>query len=281
MNAGEPHPRVSVLGGEVDVITPREMLRFVDILAGAGGAAVIANHNAHSLSLLRRNPQLSAFFEDADLIQIDSTPVIAWARLLGMPLSVKHRSTYLDWREDFWRLANARGWRVFYLGGAPGVAERACENLGRTWSNVSFGWRDGFFDASSGSADNNRVIDQINAFEADILFVGMGMPRQEQWISENRGRLPRGVIFSVGAAFDYEAGVQRAAPRWLGQVGFEWLFRLISQPGRLGYRYLMEPWNLLGLAWTDVRLAWSAGPRIGLRKPGVDADAVWPLSSAN
>lgn len=281
MNAGEPHPRVSVLGGEVDVITSREMLRFVDILAGAGGAAVIANHNAHSLFLLHRNPQLSAFFEDADLVQIDSVPVIAWARFLGLPLSQSHRSTYLDWREDFWRLANARGWKVFYLGGAPGVAERACEKLGQAWPNVTLGWRDGYFDATVGSADNRRAVDQINAFEPDILFVGMGMPRQEQWICDNRGRIARGVIFSVGAAFDYEAGVQKAAPRWLGQIGLEWLFRLTHQPVRLGYRYLMEPWSLFGLALADIKQARAARGRGGVRKPAVDAEAVWPLSSAN
>lgn len=263
------------------MITPREMLRFVDLLAGAGGSAVIANHNAHSLSLLHQDPKLGAFFNDADLIQIDSTPIIAWARFLGLPLSRRHRSTYLDWREDFWRLADTRGWRVFYLGGAPGVAERACAKLGQSWPNVALGWRDGYFDGSATSLENRGVLAQINAFAPDILFVGMGMPRQERWISENRASVARGVIFSVGAAFDYEAGVQTAAPRWLGRVGLEWLFRLASQPRRLGHRYLVEPWRLVGPATADARRA-LLGRRAGdVRKPAVDADAVWPLSSAN
>ncbi|HEX7759120.1 MAG TPA: WecB/TagA/CpsF family glycosyltransferase [Caulobacteraceae bacterium] len=281
MNAGEPHPRVSILGAEVDVITSREMLRFVDLLAGAGGAAVIANHNAHSLCLLRQNPSLGAFFDDADLVQIDSTPIIAWARTLGLPLSRRHRSTYLDWREDFWRLANARGWRVFYLGGAPGVAERACAKLGQSWPDVTLSCKDGYFDANATSIENRRILAKIRAFEPDILFVGMGMPRQERWILENRAAVGRGVIFSVGAAFDYEAGVRTAAPRWLGRVGLEWLLRLASQPRRLGYRYLVEPWRLVGPALADARRALAARRPSGVRKPAVDADAVWPLSSAN
>jgi N-acetylglucosaminyldiphosphoundecaprenol N-acetyl-beta-D-mannosaminyltransferase len=244
-----------MLGGEVDVITPREMLRFVDLLASAGGSAVVANHNAHSLFLLRRHPQLSSFFEDADIVQIDSTPMIAWGRLLGLPVSRRHRSTYLDWREDFWRLADARGWRVFYLGGEAGVAANACARLKATWSHVEFAWRDGFFDAAAGSAENQQVLSEIAAFEPDILFVGMGMPRQERWIQENRAALDRGVIFPVGAAFDYEAGAQTTPPRWTGRMGIEWFFRLISQPKRLAYRYLVEPWFLLPPALEDVGAA--------------------------
>src|SRR5436190_22420223 len=100
MNAGEPHPRIRVLGGEVDVITPTEMLRFVDILTGAGESAVVANHNTHSLFLLRRRPALQAFFDEADLVQIDSTPLSPWARLFGLPFTRRLRSPLRNCRED-------------------------------------------------------------------------------------------------------------------------------------------------------------------------------------
>ena len=248
-------PRVRVLGAEVDVVTPRDMLRLTEALVEAGGPAVIANHNAHSLALSRRSEAMRAFYADADLVQIDSTPMILWARLLGLPVGREHRSTYLDWRDDFWRLANERGWRVFYLGGAPGVAQRACEALCRRWPGVTLGWRDGYFDARPGSADNRAVLKAIKTFQPDILFVGMGMPRQEEWIAANREALDRGVIFSVGAAFDYEAGVQKTPPRWSGRLGVEWLFRLVSQPVRLAHRYLVEPWALVPEAWADLGAA--------------------------
>lgn len=248
-------PRVRILGADVDVVTPRDMLRLTEALVDAGGSAVIANHNAHSLVLSRRSAAMQAFYADADLVQIDSTPMIMWARLLGLPVSGDHRSTYLDWRDEFWSLANERGWRVFYLGGAPGVAATAAERLNRRWPNVVFACRDGYFDAAPGSADNAALLETIDAFAPDILFVGMGMPRQEEWIAAHRDRLDRGVIFSVGAAFDYEAGAQTAAPRWTGRLGLEWLFRLVSQPRRLAVRYLIEPWALLPEAVGDLAAA--------------------------
>lgn len=259
MNADRPQ-RVRLLGAEVDLVTPREVLARVAAHVDHGRPAVIANHNAHSLHLCRRSPALRAFFETADLIEVDSTPLIAWGRLIGLPISRAHRCTYLDWRDDFWRLAQAKGWRVFYLGGAPGVAETAARRLAAEWPGVSIACRDGYFDRTPGSVENRAVVDAVNAFEPDIIFVGMGMPLQEAWIGDNRAAIPRGVMFSIGAAFDYEAGVQAPAPRWMGRLGLEWLFRLASQPRRLARRYLVEPWSLLPAALDDLR---------ALSRPGV------------
>jgi N-acetylglucosaminyldiphosphoundecaprenol N-acetyl-beta-D-mannosaminyltransferase len=251
--AASPAPaRVRLLGGDVDVATPQEMLRFVDLAAGAGGTALIANHNAHSLFLLRRSATMRAFFADADLIQIDSTPLILWGRLLGLPLNRAMRSTYLDWRGDFWALAEARRWRVFYLGGAPGVAEAAALRLEARYPQAHVGCHHGYFDQAPTSHENRCVLAKIAAFDPDVLLVGMGMPQQETWVLENRAALKRGAIFTVGAAFDYEAGVQATPPRWTGRLGVEWLARLVSQPRRLAFRYLIEPWSLLGPALHDI-----------------------------
>ncbi len=249
-------PRVRLLGGEVDLITPWDVLRRVDGAAAAdGGPVLIANHNAHSLFLLRRSAQLRAFFEEADLIQIDSAPLIVWGRLLGLPLKRGLRSTYLDWRDDFWRLAEARRWRVYYLGGARGVAETAAARLSARYPNVAIGHHDGYFDRDHDSVENRNVLAQIAAFDPHVLLVGMGMPLQEAWALENRASIRRGAILTVGAAFDYEAGVQAAAPRWTGALGIEWLARLIGQPTRLAGRYLIEPWSLIGPAIGDVAAA--------------------------
>ena len=97
----------------------------------------------------------------------------------------------------------------------------------------------------------------IAAFDPDVLMVGMGMPQQETWVLDNRAALKRAAIFTVGAAFDYEAGVQRTPPRWTGRLGVEWLARLASEPRRLAWRYLVEPWSLLGPALHDI------GMRVG------------------
>jgi N-acetylglucosaminyldiphosphoundecaprenol N-acetyl-beta-D-mannosaminyltransferase len=110
----------------------------------------------------------------------------------------------------------------------------------------------GYFDIAPHATQNRALLAQITAFEPDIIFVGMGMPRQEQWILANRAQLKRGVMFSIGAAFDYEAGVQIPAPRWMAPLGLEWIFRLATQPRRLARRYLLEPWFLIPAALEDL-----------------------------
>ncbi len=254
--------RLRLLGAEVDLVTPDEVLTTVDGYVRERRSAVIANHNAHSLYLLQRSKDFQTFYADADLIQVDSTPMIAWGRMLGLPLEQKHRSTYLDWRDRFWALANARKWRVFYLGGAPGVAERACEKLKAEFPATTLACQNGYFDMAPEGAENQALLARIRAFRPDIIFVGMGMPRQEAWIRQNRAALTSGVLFSVGAAYDYEGGAQIAAPRWMGRIGLEWLFRLVSQPGRLAFRYLVEPWSLVPLALEDLRRHRPARPSV-------------------
>ncbi len=250
-----PEERVRALGGEMDLVRAEEVLWFTSQKIAAGQRAIVANHNLHSLYLLRREPMVRAFFRRADLIEVDSTPLIHWLRLIGRHSRPFHRCTYLDWRDAFWTLASEQGWRVFYLGGAPGVAQTAAESLTARYRGLKLAVRDGYFDAAPGSDDNAAVLRQIEDFAPQVLFVGMGMPRQEIWISQNVPKLPNCVMFSVGAAFDYEAGVQTAAPRWMGARGLEWLFRLAHDPRRLFVRYCVEPWFLIGPALADLRAA--------------------------
>jgi N-acetylglucosaminyldiphosphoundecaprenol N-acetyl-beta-D-mannosaminyltransferase len=255
---GTPTPRrVRLLGGDVDLVTPADVLRRVHAAAAGGQPTLIANHNFHSLFLIRRSPRLRVFFAEADLIQIDSTPLIWWGQRVGLPLTRDMRSTYLDWRDDFWRVADARRWRVFYLGGAPGVADTAAARLAERYPDAQIACQHGYFDRAPQSAENQAVLARIAAFDPQVLLVGMGMPLQEIWALENRAAIKRGAILTVGAAFDYEAGVQTAAPRWTGRLGVEWLARLASQPRRLAGRYLVEPWSLIGPAIGDIAAAFA------------------------
>ena len=244
--------RVRLLGGDVDAVTPAQVLAFADECIAAGGSAVIANHNLHSLYLLRRDPQMSALYAMADLIEVDSYPLVAWARLLGRPIRAEHRATYLDWREAFWALACARGWRVFYLGGAPTVARQGAEAIRRRWPSAVIEVRDGFFDMND-PAQAGLVLETIQAWRPDVLLVGMGMPRQETWILRNHHALPPCVTLPVGAAFDYEAGAVPTPPRWTGPLGLEWLYRFATDPRRLFTRYFIEPWSLIGPALADLK----------------------------
>lgn len=221
-----------------------------------GRKTVIANHNLHSLYLVRRSPAMQAFYARSDLIELDSTPLMAFARLIGVNSRGFHRCTYLDWRDLFWSLANRHGWRVMYVGGTAEVCRIAVERLAARYPRAVIEATDGYFDITPGSAGNQAVLDRIDAFAPQILFVGMGMPRQEEWIIGNLDALPSAAIFSVGAAFDYEAGAQKTAPRWMGKAGLEWLYRLLCDPKRLFRRYCIEPFLLLDLFWADIRSAW-------------------------
>lgn len=242
--------RIRLLGAEMDAITREQVLAFTASRVAAREKALVANHNLHSLALLGRDPRMARFYALADRVEIDSMPLIAWGRLLGRKVGREHRNTYLDWREDFWRLAAEKGWRVFHVGCKPGVGAKAVEALSARWPGVTFAERDGYFDMAG--PGNAALLDQIAAFAPDILFVGMGMPRQEHWILANWERLPKCVVFPIGAAFDYEAGVVPTPPRWAGRLGLEWLARFLAEPGRLFHRYFIEPWALLPAMVRDV-----------------------------
>jgi N-acetylglucosaminyldiphosphoundecaprenol N-acetyl-beta-D-mannosaminyltransferase len=244
--------RVRLLGQTVDLVRPEEVLHHVETWVDARRKVVVANHNLNSLALMARHPELQRFYDRADLVEVDSTPLIHFAKALGLHGKAFHRCTYLDWRDHFWSLVDRKGWRVMYVGGERAVVERARDRLTTCYPRADIRVRDGFFDATRGSAGNAEVVDQVRAFDPHILFVGMGMPRQELWILDNIDALPDCAVFSVGAAFDYEAGAQKAAPRWMGRMGVEWLFRLVNDPKRLARRYLIEPWSLSGLIMTDV-----------------------------
>jgi N-acetylglucosaminyldiphosphoundecaprenol N-acetyl-beta-D-mannosaminyltransferase len=247
----EMQPRLRLLGAEVDTVTPEQVLAFAAACVAEKRGALIANHNSHSLYLLGREPKMRAFYARADLVQIDSVPMIAWGRLLGADVSRRHRSTYLDWKDDFWRLAQDKGWRVFHLGCAPGVGEAARTAIQARFPHVTLGVRHGFFDTAG--AENDAILAEIAAFKPDILFVGMGMPRQEIWILDNLDLLPSVPIFPIGAAFDFEAGVNVTPPRWTARIGLEWLFRFLHEPKRLFSRYFVEPWALIPAAVGDLR----------------------------
>jgi N-acetylglucosaminyldiphosphoundecaprenol N-acetyl-beta-D-mannosaminyltransferase len=250
-----PEERVQVLGGAMDLVRPEEVFHFVAGKIAARESAIIANHNLHSLYLVRQDEKIAEFYRKSDLIEVDSVPLIFWARIVGRASRRFHRCTYLDWRDAFWERAIAENWKVFFVGGAPGVGEKAVARIQADWPGAQIQTHHGYFDAASDSAENRAVVDRINAYRPDIVLVGMGMPRQEIWVLENQDKLSPCVSFTVGGAFDYEAGVQRPSPRWMGQVGMEWLFRLMVDPQRLFTRYCLEPWHLVGPALHDLQKA--------------------------
>lgn len=232
--------RVEVLGVAVDPLTRDGLCARVAELARRDRErpATVLNVNAHALNLVRREEGLRRALAEADVVFADGFGVVLAARLAGGRLP--GRITYADWAWNLARLAEAEGLSVFLLGARPGVAERAAGRLLGACPKLRVaGTHHGYFDRRPESRENREVLERIREAAPDLLLVGLGMPAQEDWISRNRDRIEARVALSCGAAFDYVSGELRRGPVFLRENGFEWLARLLIEPGRLWRRYLL------------------------------------------
>jgi N-acetylglucosaminyldiphosphoundecaprenol N-acetyl-beta-D-mannosaminyltransferase len=144
--------------------------------------------------------------------------------------------------------------RVFLLGAAPGVAERAAANIAARWRHVQIvGTLSPPLGFERNPAENEHIFAAIAEVQPDLLVIGFGAPKQELWTQEHAHRLEAKVALCVGATIDFLAGEKRRAPRWMRRLGLEWLHRLASEPGRLAKRYARDAWVFPQLIWRDWR----------------------------
>lgn len=212
---------------------------------------IIANHNLHSVYIYHHQSKMREFYAKSKYIHIDGMALIFLGKILGFPLQREQRVTYVDWTNPLMAEAARSGWRIFYLGSKPGVAQQGAAILRSRFAGLQIATAHGYFNADRDSPDNIAMLAKINDYQPQIVMVGMSMPRQEKWIVDNLDRLNTSVILPCGATLDYVAGAIPTPPRWAGQIGLEWLYRLIVEPKRLWRRYLVEPWFLLWLLLID------------------------------
>jgi N-acetylglucosaminyldiphosphoundecaprenol N-acetyl-beta-D-mannosaminyltransferase len=246
------HNKISFLGLTLHPKSIKELNDLVEQGVAGQRKWIITNHNLHSLYLFHRRLKFRDFYANADWTYIDGMSLVALGCLYRYPLKRKHRVTLVDWTHPLMELAASRGWRIFYLGSPKGVAEKGAAILRQQHPALQIEVSDGYFDAKQDSEENEALVQRINAYRPDVLMVGMSMPRQEYWTHDNRARLNAHVILSSnGAAMDYVAGAVVTPPRWMGQLGLEWAFRLMKEPRRLFGRYFVEPWYVLALLIAD------------------------------
>lgn len=236
-----------MLGIKVNALSISELNALVAEAIKRNQRWVIAHQNLHSIYLYHHEAKMRAFYEKADYIHVDGMALILLGQFFGLPLERQHRVTYVDWTAPLIAEAAQQGWRIFYLGSKPGVAEQGAKILEERFPGLQIATADGYFNPRSDSPENCDRLATINAYQPHILMVGMSMPRQENWIIDNLEQISANAILPCGAAIDYVAGAIPTPPRWAGKIGLEWLFRLISEPNRLWRRYLVEPWFLLKL----------------------------------
>lgn len=232
MNA---YSRVHVGKVAVDRVSRDEMLARVSKALRTRHKLTIFYANAYAVTLAESDASFADTMGRADMIFCDGYGTYIASRILKG--SLPERFAWPDWIEQLGKKCHGEGAMMFYLGARPGVAKAAAGKLERMLPGLVVHSHHGHFPKDGRPSD--EVVELINRSGAEVLLVGFGMPLQEYWITTNRDRLRPLVVFSVGAMFDYEAGHMRRGPRWLTQYGFEWLTRLLSEPGRLWRRYLL------------------------------------------
>lgn len=245
-------PAVRLFSVTVNPLTIENLNALItESVTSSQRCVIIGHHNLHSIYLCHHDSKMRDFYSQAQYLHIDGMALVLLGKLLGYPLQREHRVTYVDWVHPLMAEAERQGWRVFYLGSKPGVAARGAEILRGEFPRLQIETANGYFDASLGSPNNQEMLDKINTYRPNVLMVGMGMPRQENWILDNLDNIDANTILPCGACIDYVAGAIPTPPRWMGRFGLEWLFRLLSEPRRLWQRYLVEPWFILWLFATE------------------------------
>lgn len=219
--------RVTILGIPIDAVTRAETLAWVADAVAARVPRQVCTTNPEFLMTARRDPVFRDVLRASDLNIPDGIGLLWAARWQGQRLP--ERVAGSDLVGQVAAQAARGGWRVFLLGAAPGVAERAAAVLQREHPGlIVVGTESG----SPRPDEADRLIATIVSARPDILFVAYGAPAQDKWIAAYRERLNVPVAIGVGGTFDFIAGLTPRAPGWIQRLGLEWLYRLWRQPWR-------------------------------------------------
>lgn len=232
-----------LFGFKVTPVTVDQIFDAIDDMVATGSTRVIASLNLHGVYCFFKDPLFRKLhLRDHTFVRIDGMAIILIGRLSGLPLRREQRSAWIDWFMPLMDMAEKKDWKIFYLGATHEILEKGLVHIRAVHPKLRIEGRDGYFNARSGHAENHQVVEKINAFQPNILIVGMGMGRQEHWILDNISELKANCIATSGACIEYFAGAVPTPPRWTGQVGLEWAYRLCTNPRRFAFRYLIEPW---------------------------------------
>jgi N-acetylglucosaminyldiphosphoundecaprenol N-acetyl-beta-D-mannosaminyltransferase len=243
-------PRVDVLGVGVSVLDIEQTLDILDRWITEGHRDYVCVTGVHGVMESRRDDTLRQIHNRAGLVSADGMPLVWWSRLRGW----RHaRRVYgPDLLLACCERSITTGYRHFFYGGGEDVADLLARRLGRRFPGlVVAGTYTPPFRPLTPEEDED-VVGRINDAAPDIVWVGLSTPTQEYWMAQHVGRLQAPVLVGVGAAFDFHAGLKPQAPRWMQQSGLEWLFRMATEPRRLGRRYLVNNPAFLWLAMQEL-----------------------------
>ena len=230
---------IKILGTRVDVVGIPGIIRYMeDWITKNHHHNYIVVANVDTIVTSKFNTLMQEAVNKSSLAIPDGFPLLLLERLYGHPL--KRRAYGPDLMREFFKVTEGKEYSHFFYGATEETLDKLIKNIKRSYPKTKIG---GFYAPSFKpltEEEDKRVIEMINNIAPDVLWVGIGCPKQELWMFEHKGKLNVPVMAGVGAAFDFLAGSKRQAPRWMRDSGFEWLFRLTTEPKRLWRRYLIN-----------------------------------------
>jgi len=231
-------PRIRVGQLPVDVVDFQGAIDAIDRLISAKNGGTVFTPNVDHVVMAEHDQRFRTAYAAAALSLVDGTPVLWAARLLRTPLPAKISGS--DLVMPLLRRAAERGHRVYFLGGAPGVAELAKSKLEAALPGIRIVGTDASRIDVNATEEADEVAERIRRAAPDLVLVALGAPKQEIWSYTRAELLKPAVLIGVGASLDFVAGIQKRAPSWMSKVGLEWLYRLAQEPRRLAARYLLR-----------------------------------------
>ncbi|HVL38364.1 MAG TPA: WecB/TagA/CpsF family glycosyltransferase [Fimbriimonadaceae bacterium] len=220
--------RVEILGVPVDRVTMAQALDSIESFIASRIPHIVVTADASGIVAAQSDPEFLALLKEADLVTPDSSGVLWASRRLGRPIAA--RVSGVDLVERLCGLSADKGYRLFFLGAEPGVAEMAAERLRIRFPGCNIvGTRHGYFPPES----DQVVAREVAEFKPDVLFVAMGIPRQEKFIRATAKIIQAPVAMGVGGSFDVFSGRTKRAPRLFQALKLEWLWRVILDPRKI------------------------------------------------
>lgn len=231
----ESPPRFDLFGVSISAVDVRRTVDVMDSWIRTGRRDYVILTGAHGVIEMQDDHELRAINNRSGLTTPDGMPVVWWGRAMGFADIEKVYAP--DIMLEAFRRSAARGDRHYFYGGAEGIAEKLAGRMASRFPGLTVAGTCCPPFRPLDEDEERAIAADIEAARPDIVWVGLGCPKQERWIARNRPRLSAPVLIGVGAGFDFLAGSARQAPGFVQRSGFEWLFRLGSEPRRLWPRY--------------------------------------------
>lgn len=240
--------RMEFLNTKIDNLTMEESLDEIDKLIKKKNPSYVVTPNVDHIVKLEEDKEFQEVYENANLILTDGMPLIWISKIKKTP--IKEKVSGSDLFPKVCELAAKKGYRLFLLGAAEGVADTAARNLEQKYDGLNVV---GTYSPSYGFEKNEdeikHIINIVREANPDILAVGLGAPKQEKFIYKYKDELNVPISLAIGASIDFEAGNINRAPKWVQKIGMEWFFRLCKEPKRMFRRYLVDDIKILKLIW--------------------------------